>query len=102
MKKFIAAILMAGTILSVNSIPFTDNSINRVYAVDYIGIGEVTADELNVRSGPGKNYTAIDSISRGHIVNVTEIRGDWCKITYVDAGEGRSGWVAKRYIGSVC
>ena len=40
----------------------------------------VTADSLNVRTGPGTNYNQIGSVKRGDIVEVYEISSGWAKI----------------------
>lgn len=110
MKKLLVGVLMTGSLLSVGSLPFTENNVfstpvafaNENYKIRYPGLAQVVADELNVRSGPGTGYVAIDSLSYGHVVNVVEIKGDWGKITYTDGGRANSGWVYLDYIGGVC
>ena len=40
----------------------------------------VNARSLNVRSGPGKDYEVIETLSEGQQVPVYEIKGDWAKV----------------------
>ena len=50
---------------------------------------EVTASSLNVRTGPGGEFTKTRALPRGAVVDVLDIRGDWAKITedeWVHAG----------------
>lgn len=54
--------------------------------------GTVTPDiGLNVRSGPGTNYTIVDALTKGTKVTVTGQKGDWYQI-------GADRWVHKDYI----
>lgn len=54
----------------------------------------VTASALNVRSGPGTNYaTVTSSLPNGTTVTVTQVSGDWGKITV----NGVTGWINLRY-----
>lgn len=54
----------------------------------------VTASALNVRSGPGTNYATItSSLPNGTTVTVTQVSGDWGKITV----KGLTGWINLRY-----
>jgi len=56
--------------------------------------GTVNASALNVRSGPGTNYSRIGVLSRGAKVTITGESGGWYKINY---GNG-TGYVSKQYI----
>ena len=53
----------------------------------------VTADVLNVRTGPGTNYPKTGLLRKGDQVVVTgrTERGDWLTVTLAD---GKKGWVA--------
>ncbi len=53
----------------------------------------VTATSLNIRNGPGTNYTRIGSIPKGGVIEVTEYGATWSKIKY----GGISGYVATQY-----
>ena len=50
----------------------------------------VTADKLNIRSGPGTNYNKRGSLTQGYKVEVLEMDGDWAKIA--------EGWVSAKYL----
>ena len=43
---------------------------------------EVTTDNLNVRSGPGINYTKLGTLSQGAQVATLALEGDWYRIQY--------------------
>jgi uncharacterized protein YraI len=47
--------------------------------------------DLNVRSGPGTNYSVVDRLQAGETVDVTETRGSWYQI----AG---GGWASGNYL----
>jgi uncharacterized protein YraI len=49
---------------------------------------------VNVRSGPGAGYSAVDVLRRGEGVEVTGCRGGWC---YVQKS-GPDGWVSANYL----
>ena len=49
---------------------------------------------VNVRTGPGTQYRAIDTLSSGQRVNVTDQSGGWCEINQA----GPDGWVSCRYL----
>ncbi|RKQ88824.1 SpoIID/LytB domain-containing protein, partial [Brockia lithotrophica] len=59
----------------------------------------VTADVLNVRSGPGTNYSVIGSLPQGSRVSVLDLALDgssqeWYKVAL---GDGREGYIASWY-----
>ena len=49
---------------------------------------------VNVRSGPGTGYAAIDVLTRGQQVDVQQCRGNWC---YIEK-RGVDGWVSASYL----
>ena len=49
---------------------------------------------VNVRSGPGTGYAAIDTLRRGERVEVEGCRGGWCYVTKA----GPDGWVSVNYL----
>ncbi|CEK30191.1 enterotoxin [[Clostridium] sordellii] len=61
------------------------------------GPAQVTVPELNVRSGPGTNYSVISQVKKGNILAV--IAGDtsnnWLKIQFKN---GTTGWVSGKYV----
>ena len=58
------------------------------------GEATVTADSLNVRSGPGKEFEAVSKVKKGDVLEASEIDGDWIKISY----GGIEGYVAIEYV----
>lgn len=53
----------------------------------------VTASRLNLRAGPSLQNAVTGSLTRGDLVRVDAVAGDWLRIT---AGSGRMGFVARR------
>lgn len=64
--------------------------------------GTVNADVLNVRSGPGTNYSAVTQISNGQMVTVLETTTGsgmtWYYIRFALNGATYNGYVAAEYI----
>ncbi|NEZ02828.1 SH3 domain-containing protein [Wenzhouxiangella sp. XN201] len=61
------------------------------------GSGErvvITANSLNVRSGPNGESAVAYSLSSGNIVNVTARAGDWLQVR---DDQGRTGWIASEH-----
>lgn len=56
--------------------------------------GVVTADLLNVRSGPGTNYDRIDTLANGKKVTLLGASNGWYQISY----DGKTGYVSGTYI----
>jgi len=57
----------------------------------------ITADSLNVRSGPGTSNGIVTTVKKGDHVEVTELSGSWGKIT---AGD-KTGWISMSYAVSI-
>ncbi len=55
----------------------------------------VTARRLNLRSGPGENYSILGRIQRGTAVNQVATKGDWMKI---EAPTNAYAFVAAEYL----
>lgn len=53
----------------------------------------VTADTLNVRTGPGTGYAVVGTLRKGTVVNVTGTSGSWKKIN-----SPKTGWVSGQYL----
>jgi len=66
-----------------------------VYAEeDVIGEAKITADSLNVRSGPGKDYDAMGKVYEGNTVEVLDVVDEeWLKIKY----HSSEGYIALEY-----
>lgn len=72
-----------------------DGTSKPAYTVsDSKGTGTVTADTLNVRSGPSTGYGIIGSISGGSTVSITGKSGGWFRIAF----KGGPGFVSSSYI----
>ncbi|CEO20517.1 SH3 domain-containing protein [Paraclostridium sordellii] len=77
----------------------TNDTVNITNKDIQVGDGpaQVTVPELNVRSGPGTNYSVISQVKKGNILAV--IAGDtsnnWLKIQFKD---GTTGWVSGKYV----
>lgn len=57
-------------------------------------IGEVTADVLNVRSGPSNSSSVIGTLGEGAVVTVYSFNGYWAQINY----NNQTGYVHKTYL----
>ncbi|MFR1076502.1 MAG: SH3 domain-containing protein, partial [Romboutsia timonensis] len=57
--------------------------------------GTVTADALNVRSGPSTSYGITTKLYKGDKVEILETSNGWHKIK---ASNGKIGWVSGDYI----
>ena len=56
-------------------------------------IREVTAARVNMRDGPGKNFSVIAKLTNGEQVEILQDPGDgWVKLRV--ANSGREGWMA--------
>lgn len=58
--------------------------------------GSVTASALNVRAGPGTNYSVIKRLIRNEIVTIYDINQSWVKIS-LDSSE----WIHSYYLSSL-
>lgn len=54
----------------------------------------INTDVLNVRGGPGLNYSVISKVTRGETFSVIQEQEDWIEIRLSD---NESGWVAREY-----
>jgi len=61
--------------------------------INAIGIGDIviTGEWVNIRSGPGTNYTAIGKADKGESFTLLSQDGDWCHIL---TSSGQEGYVA--------
>jgi uncharacterized protein YgiM (DUF1202 family) len=59
-----------------------------------LGATQVTAELLNVRQSPGRNYPVIMQVPRGTYLSVRATSDGWL---FVSLGQGRVGWVMTRY-----
>lgn len=56
-----------------------------------------TSSGLNVRKGPGTNYSVIGSLPGGSVVQVKEKSGSWMKVVL---SNGNTGWISAQYVTS--
>ena len=49
---------------------------------------------LNVRSGPGVNFSIIGSLKHGEKITVTDENNMWCKLTY----NGKTGYISSSFV----
>jgi len=54
----------------------------------------ISTGNIAVRSGPGTDYRAVDTLRRGERIDVEGCRRGWCYITH----PGPDGWVSGRYL----
>ncbi len=55
---------------------------------------EITnTDAVNFRSGAGTSYTQLGTIPRGTVLTISEVSGDWLRVTY----NGQTGWFKSSY-----
>ena len=54
----------------------------------------VTADVLNVRSGPGAGYSRIGQLAQGALVDGWHQAGNWVLVTSGDV----AGWCSKKWV----
>jgi len=55
----------------------------------------VTASVLNIRKSPKTSSAVAGTVTRGTVVNITQLNGDW---GYVNSGAEVKGWVALKYV----
>ena len=84
---FVVAIVLICLALSLIS---ADN----VFASSEGEVYGTGSDGLNVRSGPGSNYSVIDSLWDGDTVTIVETIDGWYKISY----SSKSGYVSSKFI----
>ena len=69
-------------------------------ATDFPTIAEaVVTGNVNVRSGPGKNYSRLGKLKKAQIISIVSESGNWAEIV---VSQNRKGYVNKDYISFVC
>ncbi len=61
----------------------------------FLGLGRVDADDVNLRQGPGGRYPLLAKLNRGDMVVVLGYSGYW---TQVSVPGGQTGYVFKDYL----
>jgi len=59
-----------------------------------LAVPAIAKSAVNVRTGPGINFSRVDTLHRGERVNVTQCQNGWC---YVQKS-GPNGWVSGNYL----
>jgi uncharacterized protein YraI/predicted chitinase len=75
------------------TVPGKETSKDESAAATVLASGDVTANVLNVRTGPGTNYSTDGSIKRGTTVHVYKKEGRWLKISATE-----EKWVHGNYV----
>ena len=57
-------------------------------------IGEVTANSLNMRSGPSTAYSVIGGLKKGDKVTIILSQDNWYNVSF----QGKKGWVSGTYV----
>lgn len=83
LKKVVASLMLGTTI-------FTSLS---AMAVEYIGIGKVTGDTVNLRSGAGVGNSIVGSASYGSTYPALASQDGWFQISY----NGTTAWICGSY-----
>jgi len=53
--------------------------------------------DVNVRSGPGTEFSRVDTLNGGEAVDILECSGNWCYVQH----PGPDGWVSANYLAAV-
>ena len=64
-----------------------------VSTAEAVTLVSVDGESVNLRSGPGSNYSVLWELGRGFPLKVLGTKGEWLK---VEDFEGDSGWVYKK------
>ena len=79
----------------------TTGYVDRKYlapaSTDETGKYLVTASTLNIRKSPKTTAGIAGTVSRGTVVTISQLNGDW---GYVSGGAEAKGWVALKYVSS--
>jgi uncharacterized protein YgiM (DUF1202 family) len=77
--------------------PWDTGSANATPGTTGVPIATVDSAGLNMRSGPGRDYDALDAYERGTRMQVVarDEAGEWLKVT---APDGKTGWMSSRFL----
>lgn len=65
--------------------------------VTALAVDGVATGNVNVRTGPGTNYTKVDTLYKGEKIDIKECKSGWCYIEH----SGPDGWVSGNYLAKV-
>lgn len=57
--------------------------------------GEITAEALNIRGGPGTSHGVVTQLKKGEKIKITGKQNGWYRL---DLGNGKVGWASGKYI----
>ena len=60
----------------------------------------ITAEKLNIRSGPGTKFTITGNLHKNTEVTITAYDGNWFRISFKDGDKNASGWVYRNFLSS--
>lgn len=82
------------TTVPVSTLPINETPITPPAGM---AVGAVNTGQLNIRSGPGANYTVVSSVYYGHVVQLLgrNTFSTWLKVRLFD---GQEGWANAKYI----
>lgn len=72
-----------------------------VFLLCLVGVAQakmvsVVGEMVNMRSGPGKNYSVVWELGKGYPLKIVTTKGHWLKVTDF---ENDTGWVYKSLVG---
>ena len=74
-------------------VPF---SVSHANEAELVGI--ITAETLNVRSGPGSNFEVLYMVNKDDRVTITDTSNGWHKVKNNEDNEDKEGWISSKYI----
>ena len=83
----VSSLVITATVLTITTITAS--------AVNYIGVGTVTGNAVNVRAGAGVNHTVIATAFAGGKLKAVEQANGWTKVELAD---GNFGYISSDYI----
>jgi hypothetical protein len=86
---------MVAMVGSVFSSPMPAGDSNTVGLPPFPYVAEITADNVNVRSGPGTNYYACGKLKKNDRVTVVGSHFSWSRIV---PPPGNFSWISRRYV----
>lgn len=64
---------------------------------EFLDFGQITADDVNLRQGPGGSYPLVCNLTKGAAVIIQATQGFWVKVA---VPHGPEGWVFSDYVRS--
>jgi hypothetical protein len=93
--SIVVSLLMVAMVGEVFSSPVPAGDSNTVGLPPFPYVAEITADNVNVRSGPGTNYYACGKLKQNDRVTVVGSQFSW---SCVVPPPGNFSWISRRYV----